>query len=214
MKKIVTVILTIIWCFYLGSCVYANGDEIYIDMSTEIAKQEEIQYHAHEMAEHARILGIEENHDIIAYSQDMWKEAQIKINKYKILETYTELDLLALTNTIYCEAGHRENSMRIGVGAVVINRVNDPAFPNTIVGVVTQRGQYRQWYATEACKRDCKQQDNAYGRDYWGECQEIAMQCMMGLSGVPENVVWQANFKQGSGVYKYWPEWNFYLCYK
>ncbi|MBO4267629.1 MAG: cell wall hydrolase [Lachnospiraceae bacterium] len=49
-------------------------------------------------------------------------------------------DLLACL--IYCEAGNQPYTGQVAVGAVVINRVRSAAYPNTVSGVIYQRGQF------------------------------------------------------------------------
>lgn len=52
----------------------------------------------------------------------------------------SELDMLA--RVIYAEARGEVYEGQVAVGAVVINRVKDPGFPDTITDVVYQRGQF------------------------------------------------------------------------
>lgn len=56
--------------------------------------------------------------------------------------TFADGDRKLLANIIYCEAGGEPYEGKLAVGAVVINRVLSTKFPNTIVGVVYQRGQF------------------------------------------------------------------------
>ena len=43
---------------------------------------------------------------------------------------------------IYCEAGNQPYVGQVAVGSVVINRMRGAAFPNTVVGVIYQKGQF------------------------------------------------------------------------
>lgn len=43
---------------------------------------------------------------------------------------------------IFCEAGNQPYSGKVAVGAVIMNRVESGRFPNTIQGVIYQRGQF------------------------------------------------------------------------
>ena len=56
--------------------------------------------------------------------------------------TFAEGDRYLLANLIYCEAGGEPYEGQIAVGAVVINRVLSGAFPNTVEGVIRQKGQF------------------------------------------------------------------------
>lgn len=51
-----------------------------------------------------------------------------------------EVSLLAAL--IYCEAGNQSYEGMVGVGAVVMNRVKSPAYPNTIYSVIYASGQF------------------------------------------------------------------------
>lgn len=47
-----------------------------------------------------------------------------------------------LAALIYCEAGNQLYTGKVAVGAVVMNRVESGRFPNTMEGVIYQRGQF------------------------------------------------------------------------
>lgn len=47
-----------------------------------------------------------------------------------------------LASIIYCEAGNQPYEGQVAVGAVVVNRVQNEAFPNTIEEVIYQSGQF------------------------------------------------------------------------
>ena len=56
--------------------------------------------------------------------------------------TFEEGDKYLLANLIYCEAGGEPYEGQIAVGAVVINRVLSSVYPDTVTGVIYQRGQF------------------------------------------------------------------------
>ena len=56
--------------------------------------------------------------------------------------TFEEGDRYLLANLIYCEAGGEIYAGKLAVGAVVINRLLNGAFPNTIYGVTYQKNQF------------------------------------------------------------------------
>lgn len=104
--------------------------------------------------------------------------------------SYTDDDLYVLSHIIQCEAGYCERAMMEGVGSVVLNRVADPRFPNTIYEVVNQPGQYRpvtDGIFTSAVPTDL--------------VMEVSIDLLEWGSKFPPEVVWQANFPQGSGTY-------------
>ncbi len=51
-------------------------------------------------------------------------------------------DDMLLAALIYMEAGNQPYEGQVAVGAVVMNRVNSPAYPNTIAGVIYASGQF------------------------------------------------------------------------
>ena len=51
-------------------------------------------------------------------------------------------DVKLLAALIYCEAGNQPYNGKVAVGAVVLNRVESRRFPNTLSGVIYQRGQF------------------------------------------------------------------------
>ena len=53
-----------------------------------------------------------------------------------------EADVRLLAALIFCEAGNQPYDGKVAVGAVVMNRIASGRFPNTLEGVVYQRGQF------------------------------------------------------------------------
>lgn len=111
-----------------------------------------------------------------------------------------ELELLACV--IYQEAGadYCCDDCRRRVADVVLNRVEDDRFPDNIQDVLTQKRQYGRYYWTgvvwpERAQNDCEK--HAVERAY-----RIAEEVLKGehseLYG--EGYIWQAEFKQGTGV--------------
>lgn len=56
--------------------------------------------------------------------------------------SFAEGDRYLLANLIYCEAGGEDYAGQVGVGAVVVNRVLSSVFPDSVVGVIYQSGQF------------------------------------------------------------------------
>ena len=96
----------------------------------------------------------------------------------------SDLDILA--NVIAGEALSCPLDHQIAVAAVVMNRVDDPRFPDTVAEVVGQEGQYSESYLTGTAPDSCY------------KAAEIAYN---GESDVPNNVIYQANFPQGTAVW-------------
>lgn len=57
-------------------------------------------------------------------------------------KSYTDRDLKYMAAIIYCEAGNQSYAGKVAVGCVVMNRVNSSRFPNTVLKVIKQRGQF------------------------------------------------------------------------
>ena len=109
------------------------------------------------------------------------------------------------------EAGGESRYVKVRVANVMVNRVLSDSFPNTIEGVLTQRGQYDLYsgknfpdWATEEIKK---------------ECYDVALKVLSGEERpLPERVVYQAEFRQGSGTYEHCDSAQknngYYFCYE
>jgi hypothetical protein len=124
---------------------------------------------------------------------------------------YVEQELEILAIIIYQEAGadYCSDDTRRKVGSVFLNRVNSPFFPDTFEEVATQTNQYGT-----LCQTGLKWPDRAsYPEEAHAveRAYDIAEELLIGGSILPDNVIWQAGFKQGDGVYCY--QDNTYFCY-
>ena len=125
--------------------------------------------------------------------------------------TYTEDELFCMAAAIYNEAGGDmcSDETRLLVGYVILNRVNSSKFPNTIREVLEAKRQYGEFYWTgvKFADRSSKpEEQHAVERAY-----EIAKRVLTEPSTIPETVVFQAEFEQGTGVYKY--QDGIYFCH-
>jgi len=75
---------------------------------------------------------------IAAYQAQL--EAQQKAEEQKALEQNAQIQELAAI--IQCEAGSEPSEGQLAVGAVVMNRVKSPLYPNDIHSVIVQPGQF------------------------------------------------------------------------
>lgn len=119
---------------------------------------------------------------------------------------YSEADLYVLSHIISAEAGNCSEDMMISVGSVVLNRVTDDRFPDTIYDVVFQT--------------DPVQYSPTVNGSFWNAPTEGAIEVAERLltegSQIDTSVVWQAEFPQGNGVYDKIPiPWGgyMYFCY-
>ena len=111
---------------------------------------------------------------------------------------YSAEDLEMLACAIYCEAGGDActDETRRMVGEVILNRVADPRFPDTIAGVLTQKSQYGRFHWTGVVwPSRAAHEPEAVERAY--RCAEAVLTEPRLL---PEDVVFQAEFVQGEIV--------------
>lgn len=112
-------------------------------------------------------------------------------------DLYTKENHEYLAKIIHHEAGAAwcSDYTRYMVGVVVLKRVKSPYFPDTIKGVLLQDcpRQYMSQYEFDKVKPNKRS-------------RKIARKLLKGghkaLSGYPDTLVYQANFVQGSGVYR------------
>ena len=114
--------------------------------------------------------------------------------------TYTteELDMLALV--IYQEAGadYCSDDTRLMVGTVVMNRIADPRFPDTMHEVVTERRAYGLLHWTGAVwptRASHHTEAHAVERAY-----AIAERILLGERTLPEDVIFQSEYIMGEIV--------------
>lgn len=98
-----------------------------------------------------------------------------------------EVELLAqvIYHENYCNG---EEAMYL-TGSVVINRIRSESFPDTVERVLYERGQYSTTH-------------KFYTVEIPDICYKIALRLLKFGTHIPESVVFQAMFPQGSGIYK------------
>lgn len=99
----------------------------------------------------------------------------------------SDLDLLA--RIITAEASVMSDEVQLLVGQVVLNRVADDRFPDTIRDVIYQKGQY------------APVKNGSIHNEPTERALRNAKKLLSGYRACGEKVVWQAEFKQGK-VYK------------
>ena len=111
-------------------------------------------------------------------------------------------DVNLLARLIYAEAAANNILDKQYVGAVVMNRLRSGLWGNTLKSVIYAKGQYA-----------CTWQGKKFNSTPPEDCISIAQALLQGETyGVPKNVIFQAQFKQGSGVWK--KVGSHYYCYK
>ena len=179
-----------------------SSNSNYTACMTAILEQRAIQAQAHLVAEALRKRGYSEDSVYIQAAKSSWEGAAKAIEGYQRLSQYTDEDIRILATTVYYEAGGTTEQLREYVAQVVLNRVADDRFPDTIYGVITQPGQYAGNYVTASATQAIKDKDARNGTFYYSTCVTSAKRAMMGGVDMPSNVVFEANFKQGTGVWK------------
>ena len=99
------------------------------------------------------------------------------------------------------ECQNRDYDTQLLYGSVVLNRVASKRFPNTIKEVCLQPSQYSCFKESDG---------NAY-RTPAQTTIDAALYLLEHGTQIPENVVFQARFKQGDGVWK--EVQGEYFCY-
>ena len=195
------------------------ADSNYTECMAAIQEQRTIQDQAHQTAESLRKKGYTDSSAYVQAAKSTWNEAQKAIAGYQKLAQYSDEDIRILTTTVFHEAGHTTEQLRQYVAQVVLNRVEDSRFPDTVKGVITQPGQYSTKYATVEAANAIQATDSKNGTYYYGICEDSVKAAMMGQVEMPSNVLYQANFSQGKGVWKSvyfnsgWYASTSYFCY-
>ena len=120
------------------------------------------------------------------------KKKQKKQKKQKN-NVMSNKDVLNLARIIQAEnGGHEDDEALLLTGVVVLKRVKSKYYPDTIMGVISQNGQYSTY---------------ADGK-FWNEPSKRSMRIAKKLLSTnivhdyPDNLVFQAEFRQGKSVYK------------
>lgn len=133
----------------------------------------------------------------VGISPMRYREAKIRA-KYESIEAY-EKDRDLLAEVMYWENYDNGTEAMAYTAGVVLNRARYCTWcPDTIHGVVYQKGQY------STTKK-------LYTRDIPEECYYIAEDLIVYGTSLPPNVIYQAMFKQGKGTYK--KVGTDYFCY-
>lgn len=116
---------------------------------------------------------------------------------------YSQEELEMLAMVIYQEAGSDtcSDETRLMVGTVVMNRIADDRFPNTMYEVLTQKYQYGRYYWTGLVwPAQASDPDEAHAVE---RAYQIAERILLGERALPEDVIFQSEFVQGSEIVAY-----------
>lgn len=103
---------------------------------------------------------------------------------------YSQEDYEVMVQLLTGECQNQGRECQVAVGSVALNRVAHEWYPDTLYEVAHQKGQY-------ACFKD----GNAY-RTPTELTMQVADYLLRNGSQLPSNVIYQAQFRQGSGVYQ------------
>ena len=135
-------------------------------------------------------------------------EAQLTVGWFRTYEEAHPVqvnydDVYLLARLINGEAASNNTLDKQYVGAVVMNRLRMGLWGNTLKSVIYAKGQY-------ACTWNGSRGFNSTPPQ---DCIDIATDLLRGETyGVPANVIYQAQFKQGSGLWK--KVGVHYYCYR
>lgn len=139
-------------------------------------------------------------HEIEIIYVEPVKVESIEVEEPKV--TYSEEDLEMLACVIYQEVGSDAccDECRYRVADIVLNRVEDERFPNTLEEVLTQQSQYGRYHWTGVVWPERASDPNeahAVERAY-----EVARNVLEGNHSefYGEGYIWQAEFIQGADV--------------
>ena len=153
-------------------------------LTTAAAPWTSRQDRAHQIAEIARGMGLSEDSAIIKEAQFLW---------WTETENARILAKVLMGECLHCTDRHQQLT-----AMTVLNRVASSEFPNTIKGVVTQKGQYSPDYT-----RDLP--IYATADENTQRCFANAYAAFIGLVECPENVIYASEFPPsvlGSGCYE------------
>lgn len=123
---------------------------------------------------------------------------------------YTDDDLFCLAAVIWQEAGanYCSDNMQLMVANVVMNHVKSPNYPDTVREVITRKGAYGTMYWDGVSLPNATDSVTKAAID---RCYKNAKKILDGYRILPDNVIYQAGFVQGSGIYAC--EGGIYFCY-
>ena len=116
----------------------------------------------------------------IITTEDGFAYIQTEFLANEPVETYSEEDLYYLTGILVGECHGYSWEHQIAVGSVVLNRVADEDYPDTIKDVAHQKGQY-------ACLKN-----KLFYREPTERNIEVAKYLLENGSQIPENVIYQS----------------------
>lgn len=182
----------------IAPVVYKKDADFYdelIDVSTQLTQIEVIKQQSMKqrqwIKQYNHCIGLADVQTIIAQC-DKLRSAYELLGSY----TYAEWRMLAVLNNNeapYCTDKHKQY-----VSQVCINRCSHPLFDDTIVDNLIRPGQYSPWFI-EPSTADLFERRDA---DEWQRSLDCAQYAMMGLTDMPDNIIFQSNFSSLGTVWR------------
>lgn len=109
------------------------------------------------------------------------------ISEDKLITYNTNDEHKCLSEALYFEARGESKEGIIAVGNVILNRVKDPKYPNTICKVINQKNQFSYKWDNNS---DIPSNKNIYKR-----IQLVAFDILHGARIIPDNILYYHNIK-------------------
>lgn len=201
-------IIKIIFLLTVVAVVTAGVTISTVDLHEGEGAREEKPTYEDQSVQNERPVLVEGVENLVEVVQD---EEPVVESEPEAVPMYDEWAHEILSIIIYQEAGGDKCSddTRRKVGSVFLNRVASPLFPDTYEEVATGHRQYGTLYITgiQWPKRaSLEEEAHAVQR-----AKDIAEELLFSGSILPPNVIWQAEFRQGDGIYCY--QDGIYFCY-
>lgn len=125
------------------------------------------------------------------------KTKKTKSTKSSSKKSYSKSDLRLMASIINCEAGIESYQGKLAVGVVVMNRVKSKQFPNTIRGVIYERGQFSPVRNGSLKKRLSQYDAGRTGTKQWKSCIKAAKAVL----GGQRTIIYKGKVKSMSGYH-------------
>ncbi len=107
----------------------------------------------------------------------------VKKNK-KAGRSYTSAELRLMASIINCEAGSESYQGKLAVGIVIMNRIDSKSFPNTLKGVIFQKGQFSPVRNGSLRKRLSQYDAGKTNNRQWKACISAARKVLDGQTTI------------------------------
>lgn len=132
----------------------------------------------------------DKNNEIAESVKEVQEESNTSTGEAVAIVTYDDIDNIdLLARLVHAEVGNLNYEAKIATASAVINRMNHDSYPASIYGVIYESGQY------ETVLNDKINEPSDE------ESYRAAEYVYNHGSQIPENVIYQAQFVQGTGVY-------------